>query len=188
MTETLRIFVQSDGPDSQQVDAAHGLEPPPPPPPPEPDYGSLAVWEMIVHTSSSMTQYWSFDLRVLEEALKRWNLHQTEFGRTHVQIRRLDPKLRWDSKSWLLHAPLSPRNFHVGCLDLGRDYEQCFTKNGYWNLGKIADMSWTDWKKISFTPDECRVVQDRLAKHGLSLSFELFPGERTGWSKKRLSA
>jgi hypothetical protein len=80
MTETLRLFAHSDGPDSQQVDAAPGLEPPKPPKPPAPS--EAVAWPAEIWILNAMTRsgskggwrshfYWSSNEAALEEILDR---------------------------------------------------------------------------------------------------------------------
>ena len=191
MTETLRLFVHSDGPDSQQVDAAPGLEPPPPPPPPEPSLMVVdepEIWEATLLGSYWDVTSWSTDLPTLEEWAKRRGL---QVGR-HVSIFKLAPRLRdkfrISRREEVFRRETTARDFLVVVLELPRNIEKRLLDNNFLRLGQIADMSWTDCKRIGLTPDDCRMIWKALTKYGLSLSFELFSRERRGWSKKRLSA
>jgi len=184
MTETLRIFAQCDGPDSQQVDAAPGLEPPKPPKPPEVDYGSLRLWK-IEWVGAFSGSRWCTDLQIAKEWIRRKNLKEED----DVIIKRVDfdPKERITCEHFK-QGPTEPRHFHVACLDVHYRWIQTLGRNGYWTLGKVADMSAADWKRIGFTPDSCRAVEGCLAEYGLSLSFKLLHREHKCWSKTRLSA
>jgi hypothetical protein len=44
------------------------------------------------------------------------------------------------------------------------------------------------FRMLGFMPPHYRYLQKKLAKYGLKMSFELFPGEQRGWSPKRRSA
>lgn len=186
MRESIRLFVASEGHDSDTVDAAPGIEPPPPQPipravpeDPAPSTQEKTRWVLTVRIGYRDQEYWSTDRALLERFAKLRGYKDFTIGQpihgTQVPA------------EWMTTEP-SPRHLSIENLPLDTYDISRFMSAGVHTLGAMAAMSLEQFRCHGFKPQDYHPVQRGLLRFGMKMSFDLFPGEQRGWSPKRRPA
>jgi hypothetical protein len=182
MSESIRLFVASEGHDSNTVDAAPGIEPPPATSPqslsadPAPAPENKLPWFLIAYLGHSELKHWSMDRGLLERyaLLRGYKAFTIEQPRQDKQL----------PAEWMT-VTRSPRHLSIENLPLSAYGVSRFMDVGVHTLGDMAAMSLERFRYHRFKPQDYHPIQRGLLAFGMKMSFDLLPGEQRGWSPRR---
>jgi hypothetical protein len=151
---------------------------------PEPKPEPPAIKEIWVLEVDGFIPCWSTDRNVLDRLVVKRGYEHAEGGTSRVYklkgSRTHEAYVESIGSEWIDKS--------VYALDMKAATAQWFCNHGVHFVREAVEMTIADFKKKGIPPKSVRVLGIALKKVGLSLSFDLYPGEVNGWSPKRKQA